>query len=82
MALGLPFVTPTGYGLGKSGWVTATFGAKQRPNLPMLRQWIDESFRAIAPCKLHPPQGAPPEAARAKAVGKGSGKARRRAPAK
>jgi predicted DNA-binding protein (MmcQ/YjbR family) len=55
MALGLPFVKPTGYGLGKSGWVTATFGAKQRPNLPMLKQWIDESYRAVAPRKLHPP---------------------------
>jgi len=55
MALGLPFVEPTGYGLGKSGWVTATFGAKQRPNLGMLKQWIDESYRAVAPRKLHPP---------------------------
>ena len=24
MALTLPFTSPTGYGLGKSGWVTAT----------------------------------------------------------
>ena len=29
MALTLPFASPTGYGLGKSGWVTATFGAKE-----------------------------------------------------
>jgi predicted DNA-binding protein (MmcQ/YjbR family) len=55
LALGLPFVKPTGYGLGKSGWVTATFGSKQRPNLSMLKQWIDESYRAVAPKKLHPP---------------------------
>jgi len=54
LALGLPFVKPTGYGLGKSGWVTATFGGKRRPNLPMLKQWIDESYRAVAPKKLHP----------------------------
>jgi predicted DNA-binding protein (MmcQ/YjbR family) len=54
LALGLPFVKPTGYGLGKSGWVTATFGPKRRPNLAMLKQWIDESYRAVAPKKLHP----------------------------
>ena len=52
VALGLPFVTPTGYGLGKSGWVTATFGPKTRPPVPVLKQWIDESYRAVAPKKL------------------------------
>lgn len=52
VALGLPFVEPTGYGLGKSGWVTATFGPKDKPPLPVLKQWIDESYRAVAPKKL------------------------------
>jgi predicted DNA-binding protein (MmcQ/YjbR family) len=52
MALTLPFAEPTGYGLGKSGWVTARFAAKERPPLDMLRAWIDESYRAIAPAKL------------------------------
>lgn len=52
IALSLPFVAPTGYGLGKSGWVTATFGPKQALPLPMLKQWIDESYRAVAPKKL------------------------------
>jgi len=28
VALALPFATPTGYGLGKSGWVTARFAAR------------------------------------------------------
>ena len=28
MALTLPFTSPTGYGLGKSGWVTATFATE------------------------------------------------------
>jgi hypothetical protein len=33
MALTLPFTSPTGYGLGKSGWVTATFApATSRPS--------------------------------------------------
>lgn len=82
LALGLPFVEPTGYGLGKSGWVTATFGSRQRPNLAMLKQWIDESYRAVAPKKLHPPEGAPSEAVKAKAAGKRSGRAPRQALAK
>src|SRR3954467_8175480 len=30
LALALPFASPTGYGLGKSGWVTAAFGAKDK----------------------------------------------------
>ena len=52
MALGLPFASPTGYGLGKSGWVTARFTAKDKPPVDMLRQWIDESYRAVAPKEL------------------------------
>jgi predicted DNA-binding protein (MmcQ/YjbR family) len=51
-ALMLPFAQPTGYGLGKSGWVSASFGAKDTPPLEMLRQWLDESYRAVAPKKL------------------------------
>jgi len=52
LALDLPFASPTGYGLGKSGWVTARFGPRQKPPLDLLRQWIDESYRAVAPKKL------------------------------
>jgi predicted DNA-binding protein (MmcQ/YjbR family) len=52
MALTLPFVSPTGYGLGKSGWVTATFGVKEAPPLDLLKDWIDESYRVQAPKKL------------------------------
>jgi predicted DNA-binding protein (MmcQ/YjbR family) len=52
MALTLPFASPTGYGLGKSGWVTATFGPKEAPPLDLLEDWIDESYRAQAPKKL------------------------------
>jgi predicted DNA-binding protein (MmcQ/YjbR family) len=51
-ALGLPFATPTGYGLGKAGWVTAHFGARQKPPVDLLKQWIDESYRAVAPKRL------------------------------
>ncbi|AKU93199.1 MmcQ/YjbR family DNA-binding protein [Vulgatibacter incomptus] len=51
-ALSLPFAEPTHYGLGKSGWVTARFPAGETPPLPILRAWIEESFRAIAPKTL------------------------------
>ena len=51
-ALMLPFAEPTGYGLGKSGWVTARFGATDDPPLAVLHEWVDESYRAIAPKKL------------------------------
>jgi predicted DNA-binding protein (MmcQ/YjbR family) len=52
MALMFPFATPTGYGLGKSGWVSATFAANEAPPLELLRAWIDESYRAVAPRKV------------------------------
>lgn len=52
MAADLPFAAPTGYGLGKSGWVTARFDHVSEVPLDLLRAWIDESYRAIAPKKL------------------------------
>ena len=51
-ALMLPFVTPTAYGLGRSGWVSARFPEGQRPPIDLLKEWIDESYRAQAPKKL------------------------------
>jgi predicted DNA-binding protein (MmcQ/YjbR family) len=51
-ALTFPFAEPTGYGLGKSGWVTASFSPDVEPPLELLEQWIDESYRAVAPKKL------------------------------
>ena len=52
LALDLPFTSPTGYGLGKAGWVTAEFKPKQKPPIDLLKQWIDESYRAVAPKTL------------------------------
>ncbi|HEY1614185.1 MAG TPA: MmcQ/YjbR family DNA-binding protein [Rhizomicrobium sp.] len=52
-ALEYPFTKPTAYGLGKSGWVSASFGAKDKPPLDVLEAWIAESYRAIAPKSLH-----------------------------
>ena len=51
-ALELPFAAPTGYGLGRSGWVTLTPTDKQMPSLDQLKDWIDESYRAQAPKSL------------------------------
>ena len=51
-ALGLPFAKPTGYGLGKSGWVSAEFGEKDKVPVDLFKDWIDESYRAQAPKKL------------------------------
>lgn len=52
LALTLPFASPTEYGLGKSGWVTARFAAGDEVPIDMLREWVDESFRAVAPKRL------------------------------
>ncbi len=52
MALGLPFAEPTGYNMGKSGWISASFTNARQAPVPMLLAWIEESYRAIAPKKL------------------------------
>lgn len=49
LVLALPFAEPTGYGLGRSGWVSVYLQPEDLPPLPMLTAWIDESFRAVAP---------------------------------
>jgi predicted DNA-binding protein (MmcQ/YjbR family) len=52
VALSLPFASPTEYGLGKSGWVTARFNDGDGIPLDMLKEWVNESFRAIAPKRV------------------------------
>jgi predicted DNA-binding protein (MmcQ/YjbR family) len=52
LALMSPFASPTGYGLGKAGWVTCRFGPKDEIPVEILRDWIRESYRAVAPKKL------------------------------
>jgi hypothetical protein len=51
-ALMLPFTAPTGYGMGKSGWVTSQFKPGDDVPVALLTKWIDESYRAVAPKKL------------------------------
>ena len=50
LALSQDGVVPAGYGLGRAGWVTVTF--KSGMPYEMLRVWIDESYRAVAPRNL------------------------------
>lgn len=47
-----PFASPTGYGLGRSGWVSAAFDPESEPPVALLKQWIDESYRSQAPKTL------------------------------
>jgi len=51
-ALMLSFAEPTGYGLGKAGWVTAHFARGARPPLRLLAAWVHESYQAVAPASL------------------------------
>jgi predicted DNA-binding protein (MmcQ/YjbR family) len=51
-ALQLPFAEPTGYGLGKSGWVSFNPGEDDIPDIEQLKAWVEESYRAQAPRKL------------------------------
>jgi predicted DNA-binding protein (MmcQ/YjbR family) len=43
---------PTGYGLGKSGWVTVKLAAAATVKDARVDGWVKESYRAIAPKKL------------------------------
>src|SRR5689334_18784119 len=52
-ALALPFTEPTHYGLGKHGWVTVRPPRRvPRALRAQIEQWIDESYRAVAPARL------------------------------
>ena len=51
-ALLLPFTEPTGYGLGKSGWVSARFAEGDAFPGPLVKRWVEESYRAVAPKRL------------------------------
>lgn len=51
-ALAIKGAERTGYGLGRSGWVTFAFSAKAKPPMVKLVDYLDESWRAVAPRKL------------------------------
>jgi len=51
-ALVFDFAAPAGYGLGRSGWISCRFAPGESPDLDLIRRWIAESYRAVAPKKL------------------------------
>jgi predicted DNA-binding protein (MmcQ/YjbR family) len=50
-ALALEGAGPTGYGLGRAGWVNVPLHA-EGVTLDLLRDWIEESYRIVAPRRL------------------------------
>lgn len=50
-ALTVPGAELTGYGLGRSGWVTVPF-RETTPPLEVLKDWVEESYRRVAPKQL------------------------------
>lgn len=50
-AMLVPDAAPTGYGLGRSGWVSLPL-KRGGPPLAVLKDWVEESYRLVAPKKL------------------------------
>ena len=50
-ALSVTGAAQTGYGLGRAGWVTVPLAAPE-VDVSTLRDWVDESYRTVAPKKL------------------------------
>jgi len=67
-ALQMKNAEPTGYGLGKAGWVTFRYTAKAKAPMGKLADYLDESWRAVAPKKLSAAFAPPKAPARKKAV--------------
>ncbi|MFC8667217.1 MmcQ/YjbR family DNA-binding protein [Streptomyces sp. NPDC057199] len=51
-ALSSPGAEPAGYGLGKAGWVRVPLEEKGAPAAELLCDWVEESYRTIAPKRL------------------------------
>ncbi|MFI9766736.1 MmcQ/YjbR family DNA-binding protein [Streptomyces sp. NPDC052415] len=51
-ALTCPGAEPAGYGLGKSGWVSIPLEPRGAPAAELLCDWVEESYRTIAPKRL------------------------------
>ena len=52
MALTLPYMSPAGHGLGKSGWVNLRQTTGDDFDLETIQAWIVQSYRAVATKKL------------------------------
>ncbi len=51
-ALSAECCTPTSYGLGRHGWVSVDLTAPSCPGQGVLEDWVEESYRAVAPKRL------------------------------
>ena len=51
-AMSFTGAVPTGYGLGKAGWVTIPVGGLRGDDAEVLHDFVEESYRTIAPKKL------------------------------
>jgi predicted DNA-binding protein (MmcQ/YjbR family) len=51
-ALSFGWTEPTGYGMGRAGWVSCRFPLRSDVPIDLVEEWIDESYRAIAPKTL------------------------------
>ncbi|MFE2538164.1 MmcQ/YjbR family DNA-binding protein [Streptomyces sp. NPDC059371] len=51
-ALTSPGAEPAGYGLGKAGWVRVPLEEQGAPAAELLCDWVEESYRVIAPKRL------------------------------
>ncbi|MCT9082649.1 MmcQ/YjbR family DNA-binding protein [Streptomyces fulvoviolaceus] len=51
-ALTCPGAEPAGYGLGKAGWVSIPLAEQGAPAAELLCDWVEESYRTIAPKRL------------------------------
>ncbi|MEU0243236.1 MmcQ/YjbR family DNA-binding protein [Streptomyces sp. NPDC006235] len=51
-ALACPGAEPAGYGLGKAGWVSIPLEGQGAPAAEVLCDWVEESYRVIAPKRL------------------------------
>ncbi|MFD5630705.1 MmcQ/YjbR family DNA-binding protein [Streptomyces sp. NPDC127072] len=51
-ALTSPGAEPAGYGLGRSGWVRIPLEEPDAPAAELLCDWVEESYRVIAPKRL------------------------------
>jgi len=52
MALTLPGVRPAGHGLGRAGWVQLMRSDGDDFEIPTLKSWIIQSYKAVAPKRL------------------------------
>ena len=50
-ALDAAGAAPTGYGLGRHGWISVPFGAGSPP-AGALSDWVEESYRIVAPKRV------------------------------